>query len=300
MRPVVFIQSNARQHLGALVSRFSLRRNSASPDRFDVRILQQEDHPFFRAREGQAYRRDGVRHTWRNEDLQSFTPLRFMPPECMAYRGRALVIDPDVFAVGDVWELLARDMQGKAVLCRPKGGAKGRDGGFATSVMLLDCAKLRHWRCEERFHAMFDEGRDYMDWMFLKEEDPESIGALEEEWNDFDRLTPRTKLLHNTKRWTQPWKTGLPVDFTPADKTRSFPVLGWWRRARRALLGPHGGLGRYRRHPDPAQERLFFSLLREALEAGDVDETLLRDEMRRNHLRHDALELIERTPRRAA
>ena len=29
--------------------------------------------------------------TWRNDDLQSFTPLRFMPPQLMGYRGRAVV-----------------------------------------------------------------------------------------------------------------------------------------------------------------------------------------------------------------
>ena len=35
-----------------------------------------------------------------------------------AVKGRAAVIDPDIFAVGDVWELLSRDMGGKAILCR--------------------------------------------------------------------------------------------------------------------------------------------------------------------------------------
>ena len=48
----------------------------------------------------------GVKRNWRNDDLQSFTPLRFMPPELMGYQGRAVVVDPDVFAVGDVFELL--------------------------------------------------------------------------------------------------------------------------------------------------------------------------------------------------
>ena len=36
-----------------------------------------------------------------------------MPPELMGYQGRAVVIDPDIFAIGDIWELLTRDMQGK-------------------------------------------------------------------------------------------------------------------------------------------------------------------------------------------
>ena len=50
---------------------------------------------------------------WRYDDLQSFTPLRFIPPELMGYQNRAVIIDTDIFAVGDVWELLSRDMAGR-------------------------------------------------------------------------------------------------------------------------------------------------------------------------------------------
>ena len=110
--------------VGALVSQYSLKRNSRNPDAFEVKILHTKDHPFLLAQEGQSFLRDGVERVWRNDDLQSFTPLRFMPPELMGYEGRAIVIDPDIFAVGDVWELLSRDMQGKAILCRYRSGAK--------------------------------------------------------------------------------------------------------------------------------------------------------------------------------
>ena len=296
MKPCVFIQTNHRQMIGALVSEYSLRRNSAHNDKFDIRIMHHKDHPFFQAKEGEVYLRDGLKRRWRNDDLQSFTPLRFLPPELMGYSGRAVVIDPDVFAVGDIYDLLVRDMEGKAVVCRSRGGSKG----LASSVMLLDCAKLTHWRCEEQFNEMFTFKRDYMDWICLKLEPGEAIGLFENRWNDFDTLTADTKLLHNTKRWTQPWKTGLPVDFVPAEKTQRFQPLGWARRVRRKLFGPYALLGRYRRHRDPNQERFFFGLLRECLEQGVVTEELLREEMERNHLRHDALQVLERTPSLAA
>ncbi len=123
---------------------------------------------------------------------------------------------------------------------------------------------------------------------------------LEDVWNDFDRLRPETKLLHNTKRYTQPWKTGLPIDFHPAERTRAFPPLGWLRRARRRVFGPYAFLGSYRPHPDPAQERFFFTLLGECLEQGIVTETQLREEMGRNHLRHDAFDVMEQARRQAA
>ncbi len=65
--------------------------------------------------------------------------------------------------------------------------------------------------------------RDYMDWVSLKLEDPATIGLFENQWNDFDNLTDETKLLHNTKRKTQPWKTGLKIDYRPADTFQLFP-----------------------------------------------------------------------------
>ncbi len=296
MRPVVFIHTNARQILGALVAAHALRRNSARPDAFEVRILDHRDHAFFLAHEGDAYRRSGLRARWRNDDLQSFTPLRFMPPEQMGYQGRALVIDPDVFAVGDVFELLSRDMNGKAVVCRPAESPNLPPGSFATSVMLLDCAKLGHWRCEEQFHELFRGDLDYTDWMSLRLEPRDGIGELEPCWNDFDNLTAETKLLHNTRRKTQPWKTGLPVDFRPAERFQWFPPKGWANRARRQIFGEYAFLGQYKAHPDPNQERFFFGLLKECLEQGTVTEELLRHEIGRNHIRHDAFDVIERTP----
>jgi hypothetical protein len=295
VKPTIFIHTNEKQLLGALVSRYSMHRASRNAERFDVRLIEHKDHAFLHEREGQSYLRDGGRRVWRNDDLQSFTPLRFMPPELMGYEGRAVVIDPDIFAVADPWELLDRDMQGKSILCRRRSGAKAKSC-FASSVMLLDCAKLRHWRAAEQFGELFDGKRDYADWICLRSEPADSIGLLENEWNDFDKLTPRTKLLHNTRRWTQPWKTGLPVDFVPGEKLHGIPFGTALMRLRRTLFGDYGLLGRYFRHPDRNQERFFFGLLRECLEKRIISEEMVRDEMSRNHIRHDAFEVIDRTP----
>jgi hypothetical protein len=300
MKPTVFIHTNHRQMVGALVSRYSLKRNSAHADEFDVRFIEAGEQEFMQAREGQIFLRDGDKRPWLNDDLQSFTPLRFMPPELMGYEGRAVVIDPDIFAVGDIWELLTRDMAGKAIMCRPKSGSKGRRGALASSVMLLDCAKLQHWRVAEQFGEMFTFERDYMDWIMLKLEDRSTIGLFEDAWNDFDHLDDNTRLLHNTKRKTQPWKTGLPVDYRPADTFRLFPPRHWIRRARRALFGDYKFAGTYKPHPDPRQEQFFFALLKECLENGVLTEEQLKDEMRRNHVRHDALDILARTPPLAA
>lgn len=300
MKPTVFIQTNDKQAIGALVSAHSLRRNSRHADQFDVHLIRQEDYPFFAAREGQPFLRGGQRRRWENGDLQSFTPTRFMPPELIGYQGRALVIDPDVFAVGDVWELLARDMEGKAIFAVPRPGHNQRSGYLASSVMLLDCARLRHWRVEQDFAELFAMTRDYADWIELALEPRDTIGLLEPEWNDFDHLDARTKLLHTTKRRTQPWKTGLPVDFTIRDATLTTDPRSWLRVAGQRLLGNGARSKRYRPHPDPRQERLFLDLLRECVQNGTVTRELLQGAMAKNHVRHDILALIDGPPSAAA
>jgi hypothetical protein len=294
-KPCVFIHVNHKQYLGALVGAHSMRRFSSHNDEFDVKLIEHKDHAFFRAREDQPFLRNGVRRDWHNNDLQSFTPLRFMPPELMNYRGRAVVVDPDVFAVGDVWDLLTRDMKGKAIMCRPrKRGASTLDGPLASSVMLLDCAKLPHWKVEDQFNEMFEFKRDYKKWITLQYEDRDTIGLLENSWNDLDVLTQRTKMLHTTKRWTQPWKAGLPIDFVPADKFKPFPPLGWFLYAKRKLLGDYAMLGHYKTHPDKNQEALFFGLLKECLDNGTVTPEMVNHEMAHDHVRHDAVEVVER------
>jgi hypothetical protein len=294
---VVFIHTNDQQLLGALVGAYSLRRNSACAERFDVRLLRLEETPHLWSRQGQLYRRKGVSARWHNEDLQSFSPLRRLVPQAMGYKGRALVLDPDVFAVGDVYELLDADMEGKAILCRHvPGGYKGSGNPFyASSVMLLDCQRLTHWRWDDEIDALFSEQLDYGPWIALASEPPDSIGELKECWNSFDELADRTKLLHMTERSTQPWKTGLPVDYD-LNVARARPKRLLARAAARLGIGASTedrGAARYLPHPDPRQEQLFFSLLRECLEAGEVTDSFLQRAIRAKHLRPDAFEFLE-------
>jgi hypothetical protein len=292
----VFIHTNERQWLGALVAEYSFRRNASAPDSFDVRFIHTRDYPWLAAREGQAFLRGGTTRVWRMDDLQSFTPLRFLPPKLMDWQGRAVLTDPDIFAVGDICELLDRDMGSAAVMGRHRSDKEGKSYQVATSVMLMDCARLGHWDAEAEFEQLFRFERDYKEWMVLAYEDPAHIGFLEPCWNDFDHLDGNTRLLHNTKRRTQPWKTGLQVDYTPADKFKDRPVLASLNRLRAKVFGEYGLLGRYREHPDPQQEALFFGLLRECLECGHVSEALVREEIARKHVRPDAFEVLDRTP----
>lgn len=293
MRDTVFIHTNRKQRLGALVAAYSLKSRSATPDAFDVRIIWAEDYPFIKGRDGEAYLREGRRVLWIEDDLQSFPPLRFDVPRLMGYAGRAVVMDPDIFAVGDITELLRRDMQGHAVLAKRMPADGRKPGHWASSVMRLDCARLTHWKCEEDFATLFAGARDYSDWMWLLLEPAGSVGELEPQWNHFDTLDATTKLLHNTHRRTQPWKTGLPADFTPRGRHVDAAQGSFFTRAIARLRGRHEGpRGHYKPHPDPAQERFFFGLLHDALAAGAFPLSVVEEEIARRHVRGDALALV--------
>ena len=62
------------------------------------------------------------------------------------------------------------------------------------------------------------------------------------------------------------------------------------------MFGEYGLLGHYKEHPDRRQEEFFFGLLKECIETGHVSEDLVRDEISKNHVRHDAFEVLDRTP----
>ena len=176
MKPTVFIQANARQMMGARISAHSFKRHSANPDAFDVKILSTRDYPRLE-QPGQSILRGGKVRQWDPDDLQSFTPLRFAPPTVMGHQGVAVVTDPDVFAVGDVCELFTRDLQGKAIWAVARPGHNERRDYIATSVMLLDCAKLRHWQFDRDLDDLFAHRFDYVDWIELKREERSTIGC---------------------------------------------------------------------------------------------------------------------------
>ena len=62
------------------------------------------------------------------------------------------------------------------------------------------------------------------------------------------------------------------------------------------MFGEYGLLGHYKEHPDKSQEAFFFGLLKECIESGHVSEDLVRQEISKDHVRHDAFAVLDRTP----
>ncbi len=275
--------------VAALVSAHSLKSRSKSPDRFDVRVLRLEETPSLYKRHGQTFtwwEGDGP-SVWNRHDMQAFALLRRMVPAFLGFRGRALLIDPDVFAVGDVYELLSRDMGGKAILCLEKEARKGRRV-YSSAVMLLDCSRLTHWHWERELEELFAGRLMLGEWLSLMDESPERIGPFEEQWNHLDTLNESTKLLHNSRIQTQPWKTGLPADYHQFAPQHTAWIETLKRTARRVASGGEDRTVRYLPHPDPRQEQLFFLLLKECMEKGSITPAILRRAIRKNYIRKDA------------
>jgi hypothetical protein len=293
-RPCVVIHTNDQQMIAALVSAHSLKSRSRHPDLFDIRILRLEETP-------QLYRRNGQKFiwwsgdqptVWLRRDLQSFAALRRLVPAMLGFEGRALVLDPDVFAIGDVHELLSRDMNGKAILCHERPERREGRRMYSTAVMMLDCARLKHWQWERDIDDIFSCKLGLAWWLSLMDEQPERIGLIEEEWNHLDTLTDNTKLLHATRIATQPWKTGLPADYHEHAPPDLLSRAGLKRLLRGMLRRETGSRVFYRSHPDSRLEKLFFALLKECVEQGSITTSMLRRAIRKSYLRKDALALL--------
>lgn len=169
-----------------------------------------------------------------------FSFYRFAIPECCGYRGRAIYLDADMVTLGDIEELYTLDLKEKPALAK-----RLDEKSSFTSVMLMDCERLKHWRVKE-WVALINLG--LTSYAGCMSGGPSGMnfgdfGRLPEEWNHFDFCDEATKLIHYTNVPTQPWK-----------------------RAKHPYRGPF-------------LEELHLSLKEGALAAGDVER-----EIEANHI----------------
>jgi hypothetical protein len=276
-----FIQANNNQLVAAKVAKFALEtRGGAAAHGIPVTIMNVDEMPLFAGFSNVPYLCAGGMTRYDRRHVQSFTLSRFLPPEIMSFSGRALVIDPDVLALSDVGELLSFDFVGNAIAaCR-------RDRGWESSVMLLDCSKLLHWRLESILDQLRNSKVDYLDLMWLRNEP--NVLELPGSWNSHDAIGSDTRMLHMTRMSTQPWKTGLRVGSTRADVPPFLGVIP--RAALRRLVGRPEP--RFARHPDADVEHTFMTLFKEAVRAGAIMEAEIADAVAHERIRPDIWEHI--------
>ena len=284
MKYKVFIQSNSKQYLGALVSKYTIERYSSNLDKFAVEILSVDEISEIKNIFNKEILKDGKKIIYSQNDLQSFTLSRFLPPQLMNFEGRSIVIDPDVFSVyTDIWDLFKIDMGSYAALMRR------HNVGWGTSVMLINNKKFKHWKIEEMVNDLIKHKVDYRDLMCLRNE-IQKIGVLDNVWNSYDTLSDKTKLLHNTLRITQPWRVGLKIDYIPKRMKPLFGIIP------RELI--HMALGRnpyiHREHPDKNQTNFFFSHLKSAIIEEKISINLVEKEIINKNLRPDAIKILNK------
>ncbi len=282
MRNTVFIQANEQQIVGAKVAEYAIKKHLQDKTSVEIKILDVGHMPIFKNLVGKSYKRNGHILTYTLDDLQAFTISRIMPPELMGYQGRAVVIDPDVFFLTDVNELFNMDMQGKSIACT----RYHEKNLWESSVMLLDCSRLTHWKPGEILERFTNFELDYLDIVRLRMES--SILEIPRYWNSFDKLSPETKVLHTTRRLTQPWKTGLPIDFTPSPMPKILGIIP--REPIHKLLGKYPTS--YLPHPRQDVELFFLSLVKEALEAGAISIEMIEESIQKGDVRPDLVEKI--------
>ncbi len=220
----IAIGTQANQYLAQKLLAFSIREHTDAP--LDLRFERQRQP-----------RRGGTR----------FGFVRFTVPALFGYRGRAIYLDADQLVLADVRDLLAQLDPDHAI-----GIVRDIQGSFGgrpvaprneTSVMVLDCEKLKEWDPATLFDRVVPNQAPpgpgqirYQDFMRLSWVDPGLIQAIDPRWNHYNLVRDDTRLVHFSHVREQPWKS-------PRHPFRSF-WEGWLLRAleagaltRRELLG---------------------------------------------------------------
>lgn len=280
----LFIHTNRKQLLGAKLAKYSFEKEAGPNRDFEVKLIIAEELPEMQRFVGtQYYPNPGELRTYTFDNLQSFTITRFKPPELMGYQGRAIVIDPDIFALPgtNLGQLFAVDLKGHAIgACRRENKNK-----WESSVMLLECAKLTHWKLADMLAELAAKRKTQQDYMSLA---TESIVQIPWMWNSMDKIDGDAKMLHTTNRLTQPWKTGLKIDFTQKPLPKIAGIIP--REPFHKLMGKYPT--HYQPHPDQKIVDLFFGMVKGALESGAITREEVEYEIAQGHVRKDLFEKL--------
>lgn len=198
----VFIGSGEASRIERNTVIYSLRKNSKRE--LDIYVFN-GTHNSIQLNDGEPFLAPmSLRVKYQN--ITEFSLYRFLIPELCNYQGRAIYIDSDTVCLTDIGELFDTPMGDADFLAR-------RDYPDETlwglSVMLIDCQKCRFDlekvvdEIDAGLYSITDFSR--MSSRFLSYY-PYKIGLLDPAWNMFDELDSRTKLIHYTNLYMQPWK----------------------------------------------------------------------------------------------
>lgn len=177
----VYVCTEDAQWIASEVLKYSIRRRSSIP----LNIFEQKDLALGLEQHAKT----------------GFSIYRFNAPKAAGYQGRALVLDADIVCFADVAELANMPMTSAAM-------ARHRDQrSFATSVLLLDCEKLKHWDVAAWAPALENRNK-YQSTMWGKKGGfaTPDLSPMDKNWNQLDAFPDGTKMIHYTNLGMQPWR----------------------------------------------------------------------------------------------
>ena len=133
--------------------------------------------------------------------------FRFYVPEACSYKGRAIYLNPCTLALTDLSVLYHLAMQGHGALACPIVSAEQK--AFLTSVMLLDCSKLKHWNLQEWSSKILNHPNLMHQVVhgLPNELNHKDFGEFPPNWNQMDVYDSSTKIINFAFLATQPWKS---------------------------------------------------------------------------------------------
>lgn len=217
----IFIGWDSRFPEPADVLRYSLLKHSSIP--LEIKYLKLNDLDFDRPVDPLA--------------STEFTYTRFLLPHLCNFQGKALFLDNDMLCLSDIREIAELDMKPYALRVvqhdyQPANTVK-MYGAVQTSyprknwssMMLMDCAKLKLWTKEvvqTQTGAYLHRFQDIPD---------AQIGELPKTWNTLDWMDHTTKLIHYTNGgpWFEQYKdhafAGIWYSYRDAMKRSKIPPL---------------------------------------------------------------------------
>lgn len=199
----VFIGSGEASLIERKIAIHSLRKHTKRD--LDIYVFN-GTHNAIRLNDGEPFLAPmSLRIKYRN--ITEFSLYRYLIPELCDYQGKAIYIDSDTVCLSDIGELFDTPMDGADFLA--KQDAYTGEDLWALSVMLIDCQRFRLDlegivdEIDAGLYSMLDFS--CMGPRFLAYH-PYEIGRLDAAWNVFDQCDNRTKLVHYTNLYTQPWK----------------------------------------------------------------------------------------------
>lgn len=191
----IFIGSEPKTRVPAHVLVYTIKKYTKNP--IEVHIMKP----------------GGEKGYWQKpKDLRmgtGFSLFRWMIPQYLDYRGKAIYLDADQIVFHDILDLWTKDEQqpgNSEVWCAYDNDKHfPKKKGMQSSVMLIDCEKASYWKPDWMWDQMRKNVCNYG--MFMHQVWGKfPANEIEVAWNQFNKYIPdKTKLLHYTQERNQPW-----------------------------------------------------------------------------------------------